>query len=314
MNKKIIILDLDGTVADCTHRLHHIKGENRDYKAFYDALVDDKPIQHIIDIVKALHLSQEYMIFVVTGRPITHLRETQLWLNEHFVPFHAVFMRPENDFRKDYIVKKEILDKIRNEFWEPTAVLDDRQSVCDMWRENGVPCLQVAPGDFDKPKYRPGKLILLVGPSGAGKSTYCDKLVDVHGYYRSSIISSDEIRSQICLDFQDQSKNKQVFETLHSIVKSRIEGGLTTIVDATNIKTADRKSILNLVPEDTYIEYYIIDRPLEEKLKTGGWRLKVENKGVGLIERHDRIFKSNLKDILAGDHDQRVRVIDMREE
>lgn len=313
MNKKILILDLDGTVANCTHRLHHIKGENRDYKAFYDGIPDDKPIQHVIDLVRALHQSGEYLILAVTGRPETHAEQSKEWLSRYGVPYFALYLRHEGDFRKDYIVKKEILESIRSFFGEPIFALDDRSSVVSMWRENGVPCLQVAPGDFDKSKYRPGKLILLVGPSGAGKSTYCDKLVDVHGFYRSSIISSDEIRSQICLDFQDQSKNKQVFETLHSIVKARIEGGLTTIVDATNIKTADRKSILNLVPEETYIEYHIIDRPLEEKLKTGGWRLKVENKGVCLIERHDHIFKSNLKDILAGDNDPRVRVIDMRE-
>lgn len=307
MNKKILLLDLDGSVADCTHRLHHIKGENRDYKAFYDGIPQDKPIKHIIDIVRALYLSQEYMIFVVTGRPVTHLRETQLWLNENFVPNDAIFMRPENDFRKDYIVKKEILDTIRKEFWEPTAVFDDRQSVCDMWRANGVPCLQVAPGDFDKPKYKPGKLVLLVGPSGAGKSTYINETCA-----NDCVVSSDNLREILCGDFQDQSKNKQVFVALHSIVKARVENGIYTVVDATNIRAADRRAFLELVPADTEIEYIVINRPIKDKLETGGWRLEVENKGKGLIERHDQIFQSNLKEILNGDGDPRVIVKDYR--
>ena len=28
------------------------------------------------------------------------------------------------------------------------CVVDDRQKVVDMWRENGLTCFQVAPGDF----------------------------------------------------------------------------------------------------------------------------------------------------------------------
>jgi len=27
-------------------------------------------------------------------------------------------------------------------------VFDDRDKVVNMWRENGIPCLQVAPGNF----------------------------------------------------------------------------------------------------------------------------------------------------------------------
>lgn len=158
-------------------------------------------------------------------------------------------------------------------------------------------------------QYNPGKLILLVGPSGAGKSTYAI----THGYTEDQVVSSDAIRQTLCGDFQDQSKNLQVFTAMHRIVKARIESGLLTVVDATNLKNADRKVFLNIVPDNTEIEYHVINRPLEEKLKTGGWRLKVENKGVGLIERHEQLFNSNLKDILAGDNDPRVIVIDTRE-
>lgn len=318
--KKIVILDLDGTVFDCSHRLHFIEGQSRDYKAFYDGIVDDTPIPHIVDLVRALAFSQEYLILVVTGRPITHLRETQMKLQEEFISYHAIFMRPEGDFRKDYIVKKEILDTIRKEFGEPAFALDDRASVVAMWRENGVPCLQVAPGDFDKKttKYKPGKLVLLVGPSGAGKSTHVKTYayqsgIDIKSWEPNQVISTDELRREICDgDFQDQSKNRQVFATLYALVKARIEGGLLTVVDATNHRSADRKALRDLTPSNTEIEYHVIDRPLKEKLKTGGWRLTVENKGMGLIERHDQIFNSNLKHILAGDDDPRVTVKDFR--
>lgn len=308
MTKKIVIFDLDGTVADCSHRLHYIDGQIRDYKAFYDGIVDDTPLRHIIDLLRALAKSGDYILLGVTGRPITHLRETQLWLQEQFVTYSAIFMRKEGDFRKDFIVKQEILEVIRKEFGEPDFVLDDRASVVDMWRANGIPCLQVAPGDFDKPKYKPGKLILMVGPSGAGKSTLAASL----GYTDDQIVSTDAIRQTLCGDFQDQSKNAQVFAALHAIVRARIESGLLTVVDATNLRTADRRSLRDLSPRDGVIEYFVIDRPLFEKQMTGGWRIDVQSKGVGLIERHHQIFQSNLKDIMAGDNDPRVTVRDYR--
>lgn len=309
MNKKIVILDLDGTVADCSHRLHFIEGYNRDYQAFYDGIPDDEPIKHVIDLVRALHQSGEYLILSVTGRPITHLRETQVWLTKEFIPFDALFMRPEGDFRKDYVVKKEILDMIREQFGEPAFALDDRSSVVKMWRDNGVPCLQVAPVDFDdKPKYKPGHLILLVGPSGAGKSTHAQML----GYTDDQIVSSDAIRQTLVGDFRDQSKNEQVFVALRAIVKTRIENGLRTVVDATNLRNADRRAFLEIAPANAEIHYHVINRPIKDKLATGGWRLEVENKGKGLIERHDQIFQSNLKEILNGDGDPRVIVKDYR--
>lgn len=316
---KIVIVDIDGTIADCSHRLNYIENEPRDYKAFYDNLVYDKPISHIIDLIRTLYKSTEYLIFIVTGRPDNYIKETRSWLSNNSVPYDHIFMRPSGDFRKDYVIKKEILEQIRTKFGEPDFVLDDRSTVVNMWRKNGVPCLQVAAGDFDKPKYanRPGKLVLLVGPSGAGKSTYAKNYTfDFHGELLSwtpnQIISSDDIREELCGDFQDQSKNEQVFVALHNIVKARIESGLLTVVDATNIRNSDRKSLLDLVPRNAEIEYHVIDRLLKEKLKTGGWRLNIKNKGINLIERHDQIFKSNIEAILAGDYDSRVSVIDKR--
>lgn len=163
--------------------------------------------------------------------------------------------------------------------------------------------------------YPPGKLTILVGPSGAGKSTHVKTYafqdgIDIRSWRDSEIISTDAIRVELCGNWEDQSKNQQVFFALHHLVKARVESGLNAVVDATNLRNADRRALRDLVSADTQIEYHIINRPLEEKLKTGGWRLKVD----GLIERHDQIFNSNLKDILSGDGDSRVKVLDFRKD
>lgn len=57
-------------------------------------------------------------------------------------------MRPENDYRKDTIIKREIYEKeILNKF-NVLFVLDDRDCVVEQWRDMGLTCLQVAEGDF----------------------------------------------------------------------------------------------------------------------------------------------------------------------
>ncbi len=58
-------------------------------------------------------------------------------------------MRKAGDYRDDVVVKREWLSEIEPpEFSRLTAVFDDRDRVVQMWRDAGVPCFQVADGDF----------------------------------------------------------------------------------------------------------------------------------------------------------------------
>ena len=58
-------------------------------------------------------------------------------------------MRLTGDFRKDSIVKREIYETHVQDNYFIEFVIDDRQQVVDMWRnECKLPCLQVAPGNF----------------------------------------------------------------------------------------------------------------------------------------------------------------------
>jgi len=70
------------------------------------------------------------------------LKQTHLYPNDY-----TLLMRKDKDYRQDYIVKQEILDTHidKTRVW---FVLDDRKQVVDMWRRNGLTCLQVADGDF----------------------------------------------------------------------------------------------------------------------------------------------------------------------
>ena len=146
-----IICDIDGTIADCEHRKHHITTRPKNHDAFYAGVMDDKPIHSILGLLMVLmdYEGFRFKLVFVTGRPERCRDDTEEWLREqHIYPSdYTLFMRKDGDYRQDYIVKQEILDtKInKDEVW---LVLDDRKQVVDMWRRNGLTCLQVADGNF----------------------------------------------------------------------------------------------------------------------------------------------------------------------
>jgi len=136
-------------------------------------------------------------------------------------------------------------------------------------------------------------IVLLIGPSGSGKSTLATKI-----FPRYEIVSSDDIRAELCGDFRVQTHNDDVFAEVHRRVEHRIYMGQRVVVDATNLKQRDRRYFIDLAKKyGVKLYYLVVNRSIEEKLATGGWRLEVN----GLIERHDNTFKSNLREILAGD-------------
>jgi len=150
--KKIIICDLDGTLADCTHRQHYVQGEGKkNWKAFFDGM--DKDLLHasLNEVLQVLR--QYYDIYFVSARPDNYRDMTEAWLEEVAGwdledEGFSLIMRKAGDYRADTIVKKEILDQIRNENVEILMAFDDRKSVVDMWRENGVFTAQVQDHDF----------------------------------------------------------------------------------------------------------------------------------------------------------------------
>lgn len=48
------LFDIDGTLSDLTHRLHHIQKEPKDWNAFFDGCGDDAPIKHIVNLAISL--------------------------------------------------------------------------------------------------------------------------------------------------------------------------------------------------------------------------------------------------------------------
>jgi predicted kinase len=306
---RAVIFDIDGTLSDPTHRLHYVTGSAKNWPAFFDTMDEDSVHEPIRWLLWAIE-NNDTKIIITTGRPETHREQTEAWLTRNGIGFHALYMRAAADYRPDNVVKAQILDGILADGFEIVLVVDDRQSVVDMWRERGLTCLQCRPGDAKQVDPATGQLTIMVGPSGAGKTTWLqsDEAVAL-GILPHHVVSSDAIRKDLCGDFRDQTKNEQVFAALHALVVARISHGLPTCVDATNIHRKDRLAIVALAGDTGLVRYVVVDRPMEQKRATAGWRAELQ---IDLLAKHDQIFRSNLRDIMAGDARPNVTVLDQR--
>lgn len=109
----------------------------------------DKPNLPVIQVVQALANDPRVdAIIIVSGRDARARPATAAWLAAHEVPYTELIMRPTGDNRPDQVLKQEILHQRILPRYEVTGVLDDRNKVVKMWRDNGLVCLQVAEGDF----------------------------------------------------------------------------------------------------------------------------------------------------------------------
>lgn len=152
---KAIIVDIDGTIADARHRLHHIKREEilkEHWDAFFDAMVDDPPIDGAWDsILTETSKVTDMFPFVIflTGRPNSHYHETNEWIKK-FIPLHeqefALLMRRKGDHRPDTEVKFELYDKLIKNNYDVILAFEDRPSVVKMWNDNGLKAIQVGDG------------------------------------------------------------------------------------------------------------------------------------------------------------------------
>ena len=155
MKPKAIIFDIDGTLA--------IRDTGPDGRGPFDwdRVGEDTVNEPVMLVAKMLAFTATATrnvntpddrtdILLFSGRDERARYPTELWLDEHFGFDYKLYMRLEKDNRSDHEVKKEMMAATMV-FWDIVAVFDDRNQVVDMWRGNGITCMQVCSreqGDF----------------------------------------------------------------------------------------------------------------------------------------------------------------------
>lgn len=145
--KKFVLCDIDGTLANVEHRRCYVRDGNKDWNGFFEAMSKDTVRKDVLDILQA-HVDCGFTPVLVTARPQDYLVDTVDWLYDNDIPFEWLIMRKAGDYRRDDIVKQEILDTYFNTE-DIEVVIDDRPSVLRMWASNGLETIDVGDGiDF----------------------------------------------------------------------------------------------------------------------------------------------------------------------
>ena len=140
------IFDVDGTLVDVSGVRHHVMQRPKRFDRFHGDAIDCPPHPLAIEHYhRARDLGLD--ILVVTARKRDWLFHTLLWLRENDVEHTEIFMRANNDNRKDYLVKADILREIQRH-WDVRFAVDDNPNVIELWRENGIPTITI-PGWID---------------------------------------------------------------------------------------------------------------------------------------------------------------------
>lgn len=327
-----IVFDLDGTLRDVSHRRKYVAGPQKDYREFFRQSVHDTPIQPVIDLLRNC-VMQGHRVEIWSGCSDEVISETEDWLNRYIKQVHisepgmetyTVYgasllkhMRPSDDHRPDTVLKNEWLNA---EATKPDMIFDDRQSVVDMWRANGVVCAQVAPGDFDKknsiklPPRRP-KLTVMIGPSGSGKSFQAWKIIAKKPY--CAYVSSDDTREAQFEGFNDEAYTpagfNHTFSTTHALLSAYLRGGIDVIYDATNLRRRNRMELLKFLDFEADwfdVEYIVVSRGLASHL-VDYFEFQPDHTNESILRKHYETFQSSKHYALAGDGFDRITVINM---
>lgn len=96
-------------------------------------------------------------------------------------------------------------------------------------------------------------LVVLVGSSGSGKSTFAR---EHFGAFET--LSSDFFRGLVSNDENDQAATNAAFEALRFVAGKRLDAGLLTVVDATNVQAEARKAFVRLARDHDVLPVAIV--------------------------------------------------------
>lgn len=124
----LVVFDIDGVLADVSHRLHHLARTPKNWPAFFAAAPDDPPLQEGVSL--AQRLSAQHEVLYLTGRPESLRAVTQDWLDRHGLPPGRLVMRRRGDFRPARVAKLDLLTSIAGHE-RVHAMVDDDPSVVE---------------------------------------------------------------------------------------------------------------------------------------------------------------------------------------
>lgn len=122
----IVVFDIDGVLADASHREHYVTGKPKDWDSFFAEVGADDVIDHGRDLLLRESVGRE--VVLLSGRPERTRADTEAWLEAHGISYSRLFLRPDSDRRPAAAFKAGLIRVIG----DPSAIaliVDDDDSV-----------------------------------------------------------------------------------------------------------------------------------------------------------------------------------------
>ena len=147
--KRMVIFDIDGTLADNEHRTHFLQGEGpKDWEGFFNAQHLDTPREDVVHVMDMYQLDPLVHMALLTGRGEEWRQMTEDWLDTWQLTYDSLTMRGLGDRTDDDIIKVEQIKAWQAEGYEIIGLFDDRKRICDAARAHGITVFQMAEGNF----------------------------------------------------------------------------------------------------------------------------------------------------------------------
>ncbi|MEQ3554879.1 hypothetical protein WIS52_30820 [Pseudonocardia nematodicida] len=132
--RPLAVFDIDGVLADVSHRLHHLDVHR--WERFFADAADDPLLDEGAERLR--EAQKEYDVVYLTGRPERNRPLTERWLAEFDLPTGPLYMRPDDDRRPARYVKREVLRRLARSR-EIAMILDDDPAVVRVLTDDGWP-------------------------------------------------------------------------------------------------------------------------------------------------------------------------------
>lgn len=145
MKQPAIIVDINGTLGDCSARSHFLEQDPRDWDGFFENMMTDSPIDFVHRFCNAQPNEPFWChVLLTTGAPEKYRPLMTKWLETNNVYYNKLYMRGSFQYMKGYVWKEKLYREEIEPNYDIICVLEDKEECANMYRKLGLHCWLVA--------------------------------------------------------------------------------------------------------------------------------------------------------------------------
>jgi hypothetical protein len=140
--RQAVLYDFHGTLVNVSGIRHLLSIRN--YDEFYEQSLDCPPIANTVVSAMQTH-EAGFVNLLFTGMPDTYVEGLNRWLSLHRVPIDLIEMRKAGDYRKDFIIKRDMYLRAIDNGYYVVRAWEDNPRVAELWERQAIP-VSLVPG------------------------------------------------------------------------------------------------------------------------------------------------------------------------